>query len=136
MHLFLALLVLSSIVAGCGGSQGSGTTSPGASRTVTLGESGQGGAGDEHPIATQVVYDVHGTTASPAVVSAPAFIRIALTCRSDDDRQHVVRVALPRRVKMTVPPGGGATVLLGGQKKGTYAITVDGGPPSARLVVK
>lgn len=132
----MALLVLSSILAGCAGNAGSGTSAPGGSRTVTVGESGQGGAGDENPIATQVVYDLHGTTATPALVTAPAFVRIALTCRSDDDRQHVVHVALPHRVKMTVPPGGGATVILGGQKKGSYAVTVDGGRPTARLVVK
>lgn len=102
---------------------------------MTLGESQPGGGGDESPIATQVVYDVRGRSAIPPVISAPAFVRIALTFRSDDDRQHVIHVAFPHRLKMTVPPGGGATAMVSGQRKGSYAITVDGGRPTARIVV-
>jgi hypothetical protein len=128
-------LISLSILGGCGANgpaSGNGTEP---SQTITLGESGPGGAGDENPIATQIVYDLSGTRALPQSLSAPAFLRIALTLRSADDRQHVVRLALPKPVKMTVPPGGAATRILDGQHKGSYAISVDSAEPSARLVV-
>jgi hypothetical protein len=129
---FVALLLFSSIVAGCGGNGQGGATAP---RTTTIGESGPGGAGDENAIATQVVYDVSGKRALPPSASAPAFLRIALTLRSADDRQHVVRLALRSPLTLTVPPGGARTQVIGGQRRGTYAISVDGAKPSARLVV-
>jgi hypothetical protein len=104
-------------------------------QTTTLGESQPGGAGDEQGIASQVQYALSGTTATPASASAPAFIRIALTLRSADGRAHAVRVALSTPIFVNVPPGGAATKVLDGQRKGSYAISVDGGPQSAVLVV-
>jgi hypothetical protein len=104
-------------------------------QTTTVGENQPGGAGDEQGIASKVQYALSGTTATPASASAPAFIRIALTLRSADGRAHAVRVALSTPVTVNVPPGGAATKVLDGQRKGSYAISVDGGPQSAKLVV-
>ena len=67
-----------------------------------------------------------GGRLTPPVVSGPAGVTIELTVTDRDTRSHVVKVAGPAPVTLTVAPGGSVTRLLTGLPKGSTAITVDG----------
>ncbi len=63
---------------------------------------------------------------SPATVAAPAGVAIQLSVVSRDRRRHqfALRTTPPRA--LTVPAGGGVSILISGLKAGRYELYVDG----------
>jgi hypothetical protein len=63
---------------------------------------------------------------TPATVSAPAFLAVALAVVSADGRRHQVVVHTPSPYSFTVAANARASVLIGGLRAGAYAVDVDG----------
>jgi hypothetical protein len=71
---------------------------------------------------------------SPATISSPAFIAIRLTVKSDDGAPHKILVRTPTSHLLNVPANGSASILLAGQRAGTYSLDVDGAPRGALVI--
>jgi hypothetical protein len=120
------------------------TTTPSATITATTpattptttGETQTGGAGDEQPIEVPATFTLGAGGFSPPTISVPAFLTIRLSVTSRDAKAHDVTVQTDHGSRsLHVNAGGSVSVLLTGLKRGTYAVTADGGAAKAQLVV-
>jgi cytoskeletal protein RodZ len=75
-----------------------------------------------------------GGSLSPATITAPAHVPVALTVISGDGRPHRVLLRTPTRYTLTVPAHGRGSILLTGLKAGRYPLDVDG-TASGTLVI-
>jgi hypothetical protein len=104
--------------------------------TTTTTESKSGGAGDEQPIRVPAVYTFAGGGLSPSVVSVPAFLTVELTLVSADGHAHRATIATDHGTRtLSVAAGARSSLRLTGLKRGTYAVSADGGAKTAKLVV-
>ena len=67
-----------------------------------------------------------GTRLSPPQVSLPARLTVQVTVVSGDGHSHRVVVMTPSPRTLSVPAGGRASVLIGGLKVGRYPLELDG----------
>lgn len=88
-------------------------------------EAQEGGAGDEEGIRVPVDLTVSADAVSPATASVPAFLPLEVSVTSGDGEAHRVEVA---GETIGVPPGGSASTQIGGLRRGTYPVAVDGTP--------
>jgi hypothetical protein len=67
-----------------------------------------------------------GDAVTPPSVSSPAFLAIQLTVISGDGKAHRVLLRTPTPHSLAVPAGGRASIIIPGQRAGTYPLSVDG----------
>ena len=87
---------------------------------------GGGGAGDEGnrvPVVFELGPD---DMLEPSTISVPEFLGLRLEVRSSDDEPHRVDLLVDPPVRLTVSPGGSASLDVTGQREGRYALEVDG----------
>ena len=72
------------------------------------------------------VHDPAGRQAQSAAGFGPAYLAVQLTVVSGDGHAHRVVLMTPSPRTLSVPAGGRASVLIGGQRVGHYPIEVDG----------
>jgi hypothetical protein len=87
---------------------------------------GGGGAGDEGnrvPVVFELGPD---DMLEPSTISVPEFLGLRLEVRSTDDEPHRVDLLVDPPVRLTVSPGGSASLDVTGQREGRYALEVDG----------
>lgn len=90
------------------------------------GEDVPGGGGDANAL-VPAVFDLGADgRLTPRTVGVPEFLGIRLEVRSRDDEAHRVSLLVDPPVQLRVPPGGGASRDVMGQREGRFAITVDG----------
>ncbi|MDQ3769361.1 MAG: hypothetical protein M3370_07795, partial [Actinomycetota bacterium] len=90
------------------------------------GEDVPGGGGDANAL-VPAVFDLGADgRLTPRTVGVPEFLGIRFEVRSSDDEAHRVTLLVDPPVQLTVPPGGGASRDVMGQREGRFAITVDG----------
>jgi hypothetical protein len=66
-------------------------------------------------------------------VSSPAFIAVQVTI-SSSGAAHKVLVETPTPHSLSVPAHGRASLLIPGQRAGTYVLKVDGAPRGALMI--
>ncbi|HET8673898.1 MAG TPA: hypothetical protein VFL87_09695 [Thermoleophilaceae bacterium] len=107
--------------------------SPTPTQTTTSPESQPGGAGDETPISTQVLFTGEGGDITPATVHVPPFIAIKVILQSKDGgsygidvEHHALNVDGTTRT---------ASVQLEGLRRGhRYQVQVTGAPETLAIV--
>ena len=90
------------------------------------GEDVPGGEGDANALVPAVFELGPDATISPRTVGVPEFLGIRLEVHSSDDEAHRVELRVAPPVQLTVPSGGSASLDVMGQRKGRFALTVDG----------
>jgi hypothetical protein len=109
--------------------------SPKASSGSSPGTSANKPAGGSSNARVPATFTVRASGVSPATVSAPAFLAVALTVVSGDGKRHAVEVVLPSgRRQLNIPANGRASTLIPGLKAGTYAVDIDGKPRAVLLI--
>jgi hypothetical protein len=104
--------------------------------TTTTTETQPGGAGDEQPIRVPATYTFTAGGLTPPVVSVPAFLGIELTLVSADGHAHSATIATDHGTRtLSVAAGARSSLQLTGMKRGTYAVSADGGAETAKLDV-
>jgi hypothetical protein len=89
-------------------------------KTTTSPESRPGGAGDEHPIATQALFTAKGGSISPARIRVPPFIAVRVVLRAGDEQAYTLVV-------------GGKEVAVG-EGRNRASVVLDGLRPGKRYV--
>jgi hypothetical protein len=90
--------------------------------------------GGEEPVRVPATFTLQGGRLSPATVTVPPLLAIAVSVRNLDARARMVTVRGERFYRIAVPPRGRAARTLPGQRAGEYAVVVAGGG-RAKLVV-
>lgn len=90
------------------------------------GEDVPGGGGDANALVPAVFDLGPDAMLTPRTVGVPEFLGIRLEVRSSDDEAHRVELRVDPPVQLKVPPGGGASTDVMGQREGRFALTVDG----------
>ena len=95
----------------------------GSGGTTAPAESQPGGAGDEEAIRVPAAFAINGTSATPSVISVPAFLTVELRLTSRDGRPHTVQLG---DLRVDLAAGGTAVKEVQGLAKGDHALVVDG----------
>lgn len=90
------------------------------------GEAQPGGAGDEEPMRVPAAFRVQGDAITPARITLPAFLPVALAVTAVGERRHVA-VDVPGVGTLDIAAGGTARRTLAGLRPGDYALVADGG---------
>lgn len=157
----LALLLVAALAlgAGCGSSSGgdddggrtvSGDPTTTVETSATTGQPGEPGpeivttttpvttpepdAGDEEGIRVPADFTLEGGALTPARITVPPQLPIAVTVKAADGQAHELLFSTVPPVTVEVPAGAPGTALIPGQRQGTYAVNVDGGPARPALV--
>lgn len=91
-------------------------------------------AGDEEGIRVPADFTLKGGALTPAQITVPPQLPIAVTVRAADGQAHELLFSTVPPVTVDVPAGAPGTARIPGQRKGTYTVNVDGGPPRPALV--
>lgn len=90
------------------------------------GEDQPGGGTDANAL-VPAVYELGPDGAlTPRTIGVPEFLGIRLVVNSTDDEAHRVELQVDPPVRLTVSPGGRASLDVTGQRAGRFALTVDG----------
>lgn len=85
-------------------------------------ESKPGGAGDEHPIATQALFTARGGAISPSRIRVPPFIAVKVVLRAKDEQAYTLIV-------------GGKEVAVG-EGRNRASVVLDGLRPGGRYLAR
>lgn len=122
-----------STASGTSGAAASG--SGGAGLAPTGGASGPAAAGGSIDARVPATFALGVAGAlSPAQVSAPAFLAIAVRITSASGSAHTATIATPHPVALRIPPHGAAATRIPGLRAGTYPILIDGVRRGALLI--
>ncbi len=91
-------------------------------------------AGDEEGIRVPADFTLQGGALTPAQITVPPQLPIAVTVRATDGQAHELLFSTVPPVTVDVPAGAPGTARIPGQRKGTYTVNVDGGPARPALV--
>jgi len=135
----LLILVVCSVVAGCGGDEPSvappetatatatatpaATATPTATATATASASPEeqpGGAGDEEPARVPLEFTLSDAGLKPATISVPAFLGLELIVHNRTSAPQ--RVVLEGSGELDVPAGDTARARFEGRRSGTYEV--------------
>ena len=109
-------------------------TAPAPASTTTAPTATEPDAGDEEGIRVPADFTLTDGTLSPGQITVPPQLPIAVTVKAADGAAHEIVFATTPPVTVSVPAGGDGTARIPGQRKGTYAASIDGGSPAPALV--
>jgi hypothetical protein len=104
-------------------------------KTTTSPEQQPGGAGDEHPIATQALFTAKGGAISPSRIRVPPFIAVKVVLQAKDEQGYTLIVD---RKEVAVGEGRNrASVVLDGLRPGARYVARNqfGRTPKTLLIV-
>jgi hypothetical protein len=95
-------------------------------RAVPPATTPRGGPNASEPIRVPATFALRGGRLTPATITVPPFLAIAVGVRNADSRSHAITVRADRAYRLVAAPGRLAARMLPGQRAGSYPVLVDG----------